>query len=164
MKEIGELFKETREQMGLNSEEVASDLEVTVAQLENLEDGNANAFKDIFFLKELIKKYCKYLNLNIDEVLENFNDFMFDFTSRIPVEEIQEKIKEQNKKEEEKNNKSINSPYSQKKVTNAKLRPIILSISIVAILIVGTILLINIFSNKTINESNEGGFIYELTK
>lgn len=36
-------------------EEAASDLDITVAQLENLEDGNINAFKDIFFLKELIK-------------------------------------------------------------------------------------------------------------
>ena len=67
-------------------------MEITTAQLENLEDGNVNAFKDIFFLKELIKKYAKYLNVNEDEVISEFNDFVFDYTSRIPVEDGKELI------------------------------------------------------------------------
>lgn len=58
MKDIGNIFKEKREEIGVKLEEAASDLDITVAQLENLEDGNINAFKDIFFLKELIKKIC----------------------------------------------------------------------------------------------------------
>ena len=57
MKDIGSQFEEKRREIGIKLEEAASDLEITVAQLENLEDGNVNAFKDIFFLKELIKKY-----------------------------------------------------------------------------------------------------------
>ena len=55
MKEIGIIFKEKREEIGIKEEEAAKDLEITIPQLENLEDGNVNAFKDIFFLKELIK-------------------------------------------------------------------------------------------------------------
>ena len=56
MKDIGTKFQEKREEIGIKLEEAAKDLDITVAQLENLEDGNVNAFKDIFFLKELIKK------------------------------------------------------------------------------------------------------------
>ena len=55
MKDIGSQFEEKRREIGIKLEEAASDLEITVAQLENLEDGNVNAFKNIFFLKELIK-------------------------------------------------------------------------------------------------------------
>ena len=68
VKEIGNTFKERREEIGIKLEEAAGDLEITVAQLENLEDGNINAFKDIFFLKELIKKYATYLNVNEEEL------------------------------------------------------------------------------------------------
>ena len=63
MKEIGESFKEAREAIGISKEEVVKDLNITESQLDNLEDGNINAFKDVFFLKDTIKKYSKYLNL-----------------------------------------------------------------------------------------------------
>ena len=39
MKEIGEIFKEKREEIGLTEEEAANDLNITIPQLENLEDG-----------------------------------------------------------------------------------------------------------------------------
>ena len=105
MKDIGLQFEEKRKEIGIKLEEAANDLEITVAQLENLEDGNVNAFKDIFFLKELIKKYAIYLNIDDNKIMEEFNDFVFDFTSKIPVEEIEEKVKEivsQNEKEKRK--------------------------------------------------------------
>ena len=99
MKDIGEIFKEKREEIGIKVNEAASDLNITVAQLENLEDGNVNAFKDIFFLKDLIKKYAKYLNVDENKVLDEFNEFVFDFTSRIPINEIEQKVKEIETKE-----------------------------------------------------------------
>ena len=70
MKDIGTSFKEARETIGITEEEAAADMNVTLAQLENLEDGNANAFKDIFFLKELIKKYATYLNVDGEKMIE----------------------------------------------------------------------------------------------
>ena len=48
MKEIGESFKEARETIGISKSEVIKDLNITESQLDNLEDGNANAFKDVF--------------------------------------------------------------------------------------------------------------------
>ena len=71
MKEIGECFREAREKIGLSKEETIKDLKITVSQLDNLEDGNANAFKDVFFLKDLIRKYSKYLDLDEDAELRN---------------------------------------------------------------------------------------------
>lgn len=71
MKQIGEIFKQTRKKIGISIEEVCNDLEVTPAQIDNLEAGNINAFKDVFFLKDLIANYSKYLNLDQDQIIKH---------------------------------------------------------------------------------------------
>ena len=148
MKEIGELFKETREQIGIKIEEAAADLEVTEAQIENLEDGSINAFKDVFFLKDLIKKYCKYLNLDENDIINDFNDFLFDYTSKIPVSEIEEKIKEQKKTQDLQLNNNINSPYTKKKLTTNKVRSIIFCVFVAVLIITVAILITNLIIKK----------------
>ena len=122
MKEIGNSFKTARETIGISKSEVIKDLDITESQLDNLEDGNINAFKDVFFLKETVKKYAKYLNLNEDEIMDNFNDFMFSYTSRIPVEEILEQTKEIKILESKNDENKIVSPYTikRKKKSNVK--------------------------------------------
>lgn len=166
MKDIGNTFKERREEIGIKIEEAAGDLEITVAQLENLEDGNINAFKDIFFLKELIQKYATYLNVDGDELMEDFNDFVFDFTSRIPVEEIEEKVKEIEKQEEKETRKRISSPYTRKKVRKAKMKPVYFFSVITIILVSITLILLNVFLNKQkeINLNIGSEYTYEFTK
>lgn len=164
MKDIGTKFQEKREEIGIKLEEAAKDLDITVAQLENLEDGNVNAFKDIFFLKELIKKYATYLNLDENEIMEDFNDFVFDFTSRIPVEEIEEKVKEIVSQNEKETRKKISSPYTRKKVRKAKMKPVYFFSVITVILICVTFILLNIFLNKQREFNYIGSEIYEFTK
>jgi cytoskeletal protein RodZ len=148
VKDIGIKFKEARESIGLSIEEVCNDMQVTQAQLDNLEDGNANAFKDIFFLKELVKKYAKYLNLDIDEIMEEFNDFIFNFTSRIPVEEIEEKVKEISKEEKSISSKKIYSPYTSSKTSKKVMSPIMLYIIAVALVIALIFLSIAFFMSR----------------
>jgi len=143
LKELGIKFKEKREEIGLKPEEVSKDLDITIPQLENLEEGNINAFKDIFFLKDLIKKYAVYLNINEDEALEYFNDFVFDYTSKIPVEEIEAKVKEINRQEEIETRKKISSPYTARKVMKAKLKPLYLYLIITVILVTITLIIMN---------------------
>lgn len=164
MKDIGTKFQEKREEIGIKLEEAAKDLDITVAQLENLEDGNVNAFKDIFFLKELIKKYATYLNLDENEMMEDFNDFVFDFTSRIPVEEIEEKVKEIVSQNEKETRKKISSPYTRKKVRKAKMKPVYFFSVITVILVCVTFILLNIFLNKQREFNYIGSEIYEFTK
>ncbi len=164
MKDIGTKFQEKREEIGIKLEEAAKDLDITVAQLENLEDGNVNAFKDIFFLKELIKKYATYLNLDENEIMEDFNDFVFDFTSRIPVEEIEEKVKEIVSQNEKETRKKISSPYTRKKVRKAKMKPVYFFSVITVILVCATFILLNIFLNKQREFNYIGSEIYEFTK
>ncbi len=165
MKDIGSQFEEKRREIGIKLEEAASDLEITVAQLENLEDGNVNAFKDIFFLKELIKKYAIYLNLDDNKIMEEFNDFVFDFTSKIPVEEIEEKVKEIVTQNEKETRKKISSPYTRKKVRKAKLRPVYVFTLVTVLLVSITFILLNVFLNKQKEINYVGSEIFnEYTK
>ncbi|CDE98167.1 putative uncharacterized protein [Clostridium sp. CAG:628] len=166
MKDIGNIFKEKREEIGVKLEEAASDLDITVAQLENLEDGNINAFKDIFFLKELIKKYATYLNVDGEKMIEEFNDFVFDFTSRIPVEEIEQKVKEIEKINEKETRKRISSPYTRKKVRKAKMKLVYFFSILTIILVSATLIFLNVFlsSKKELNYNIGSEITYEFTK
>lgn len=166
MKDIGNIFKEKREEIGVKLEEAASDLDITVAQLENLEDGNINAFKDIFFLKELIKKYATYLNVDGEKMIEEFNDFVFDFTSRIPVDEIEQKVKEIEKINEKETRKRISSPYTRKKVRKAKMKLVYFFSILTIILVSATLIFLNVFlsSKKGLNYNIGSEITYEFIK
>lgn len=166
MKDIGNIFKEKREEIGVKLGEAASDLDITVAQLENLEDGNINAFKDIFFLKELIKKYATYLNVDGEKMIEEFNDFVFDFTSRIPVDEIEQKVKEIEKINEKETRKRISSPYTRKKVRKAKMKLVYFFSILTIILVSATLIFLNVFlsSKKELNYNIGSEITYEFTK
>ncbi len=108
MKEIGQQLKSARENMGVSIEEVAEDLKVKPTQVENIEAGNSNAFDDVFNLKYFIRDYAKYLGLNKEDLVDEFNEFLFDYTSRLSLDDIKAATK--NKKEH-----GIKSPYTAKK-------------------------------------------------
>lgn len=110
MKEIGLKLKENREENGVSLEEAASDLQVKTKILENIEDGNRDAFNDVLTLKTLIKDYAKYLGLDGDAILDEFNEYLFEQTSRISLTEIEEARK---LKEEKEKDMKILSPYTK---------------------------------------------------
>lgn len=108
MDSIAELLKTTRESAGLEIEEVGKDLDINPLILLNLEEGKIGAFKDIFVLKDYLSNYAKYLGLDTTEVIDEFNEYLFEYTSRIPVKEIEKTIEALNNEKEEK----IASPYT----------------------------------------------------
>ena len=161
MEEIGQSFKEARETIGISKTEVIKDLNITESQLENLEDGNINAFKDVFFLKETIKKYAKYLNLDEDDILDQFNDFMFGYTSRIPIDDILEQTREINILESKNEVNKVVSPYTLKRKKNNNLKYIIIYSVSVIILIVLVIIIVKYLTDKKIETINSIDYIVE---
>ena len=161
MKEIGESFKEARETIGISKSEVIKDLNITESQLDNLEDGNINAFKDVFFLKETIKKYAKYLNLDEDDIMDKFNDFMFNYTSRIPVEDILEQTREINLQEAKNTENKIVSPYTIKRKSRNGIKYAIIYILSVIILVILVILIVKYFTDQKVQELNRLDYIAE---
>ena len=108
MKELGEYLKHTRVSNGVSMEEAAEDLELSTSQLENIESGNVRAFKDVYSLKQYVRQYAKYLGLDPEKVVDEFNGFLFEHTSKISLDDIREAQRKLEKKEE----KKIRSPYT----------------------------------------------------
>lgn len=96
---------------GLTLDEVSKDLEIPVLSLEQIEDGNIGSFKDIFVLKDYLESYAKYLGLDYEDVIDEFNEYMFEKTSKIPMEEIEKAVREKEKEENESDR--IASPYTK---------------------------------------------------
>lgn len=111
MDSIGRALFEAREESGVSLAEASNDLELKEAVLENVEAGKIGAFKNIFELKKIISTYAKYLGLDDVKLIDEFNEFMFEYTSKIPIKEL-EKTVEIQVKEEEKD--KIISPYTKK--------------------------------------------------
>ena len=107
MKELGEYLRETREENGVSLEEAAQDLEVDLFLLESVEEGNVRAFKDIMVMKRIVTNYAKYIGLETEKVIDDFNDYMFEKTSKISFEDILKAEKEFKKKKE-----VVASPYT----------------------------------------------------
>ena len=89
MKDIGEKLRLAREKSGISIDEASEDLNYKVSQLEDIETGNYRTFKDKFILKTIISDYAKYLGLDGEALVDEFNEFLFDFTSKIPLSDIE---------------------------------------------------------------------------
>ena len=111
MEEIGNLFELTRQSAGVSLKEVSEDLDIEQAILENIEDGRTGAFSDIFVLKEYIYNYSKYLGLDAEKILDEFNEYIFEATSKIPIKDIEKQIVQKEKEEDE---TMVVSPYTKR--------------------------------------------------
>lgn len=110
MKDIGQKLKSKREDNGLSVSEVATDLKLRQSQITSIENGEKDDFKDVFELKNIIMDYAKYLGLDGEKLIDEFNEYMFDCTSKIPISAIQEAIDSDKKKK-----KKVSSPYTVRK-------------------------------------------------
>ena len=113
MNEIGEALKYARESSGVSLNEASKDLDIKTEILENIEDGRTGAFKDIYELKDYIASYAKYLGLDENQLIDEFNEYMFEYTSKIPIKEIEKTI--ELKIKEEKKDEKVVSPYTREK-------------------------------------------------
>ena len=157
MKELGEKFKEAREKTGISLEEAAIDLEYKVSQLEEIENGNYKDFKDKFLLKTIISDYAKYLGFDPEEIIDEFNTFVFESTSKIPIDEIAKASKNAPKDTDD----QIASPYTA--TEEPKKVPLIIIISLVVLLIVFLgILCYNLFFKDTGSSSFDVSYLMEV--
>ena len=154
MKEIGLKLKLKREENGVSLEEAASDLKMRASQLESIEEGRKDDFKDVFSLKYFIRDYAKYLGLNGEEILDEFNEYLFEQTSKISVEDIDRAKKE---KEEREKNMKILSPYT---VTSKDRKRIYFIVGIIVLFIIIGIIGYVIVSNHNANDFVQSEFIF----
>jgi len=130
LNEIGSILKTTRESSGVTIEEASTDLDIKGVVLENIEDGKIGCFKDVFELKEYIHNYAKYLGLDGDKLIDEFNEYLFEYTSRIPVKEIEKAVNEKAKEEPK-----VLSPYTKEIRKHGKYFYLFIYIGIVLLVI-----------------------------
>jgi len=141
MNDIGLRLKEKREENGVSIEEVAEDLKMRPSQIISLEEGKKEDFKDVVFLKYFIRDYAKYLGLNSEKLVDEFNEFLFDYTSKIPLEEIEKaKLNNVNKKE-------VTSPYTNMDCNKKGLKITVAVVSVLVLLIISYFVVSNINKN-----------------
>ena len=154
MKNIGLKLKDKREENGLSIEEVAEDLKMLPSQISSIEEGKTEDFKDVFYLKYFIRDYAKYLGLDSERILDEFNEYLFDMTSKIPIELIKEAKKDKNE-----NNDTI-SPYT-KESSKIKVPKIIIGlVAIVILIVVGYF----IVSNYKGNDFSDNDITYSIRR
>ena len=162
MKDLGEYLKEQRESNGVGLEEASEDLDISKDDLENIEEGNIRAFKDVLSLKTKIRAYAKYLGLDPEKVADEFNDFMFEHTSKISLSDILEAEKKAN----EEAKKTIHSPYTKIRKKKLNVKGLLIFIGALSIVIILLLILMKLLEPKEpiINqELSSGGVKYEYT-
>lgn len=135
MDEIGNLLKEARESAGVNITEAAKDNSVKESILENIESGCIGAFKDVFELKEILYNYSKYLGLNPDEIVDKFNVYLFEYTSKIPLKEIEKVVNDMQKSDVNEEDKVL-SPYTKEHKVSYKYHYILIVVVIVLLVLI----------------------------
>ena len=160
MKELGEEFRVLRKSNGVSKEEASKDLGITEKELECLENGNFKVFKDVYELKKIILNYAKYLGMDEERILDTFNDFLFEKTSKITKIDI----KEMKKKEEVE--EKVSSPYSKLGKTRYDFAPIVLLIVMLVFISLVVYLLLAFFKKDdgevAVLKEKEVGY-YEFT-
>jgi len=148
MKNIGTKLRDKREENGLSIEEVAEDLKMRPNQISSIEDGNTEEFKDVFYLKYFIRDYAKYLGLDSEKILDEFNEYLFDMTSKIPVDLI-ERAKKEKKNEEE-----VSSPYTKDDSKKSILPKVFICLGIVIVLIIVGYVIMTVHKGNDFSDNN----------
>ena len=141
MKELGEQLCILRKSNGVSREEASNDLGITPTELECLENGNFKVFKDVYELKRVILSYAKYLGFPEEKILDEFNDYLFEKTSKINKLDILELKK---KEEEEK----VSSPYTKVGKTRHDVAPIVLLIVLLLFISLVVYLVLSFLKNN----------------
>ena len=110
----------------------------------------------MFNLKYFIRDYAKYLGLNKEQIIDDFNEYLFDYTSKISLDDIkrEKKIKNEDK---------IKSPYTIERKSE-KIYQNFIYIAIVVLLITICVLLYTILNDNETEDNLVYGGTYELTK
>lgn len=143
MKELGEYLKKTRIDSGVGIEEAAEDLNMSKDDVENMEEGNVRAFKDMLSLRLKMKEYAKYLGLDSESVADEFNDFLFEHTSKISLSDILEA-----EKKRESEQKKVTSPYTVIKTKKLNCKALLMVVVFVLFIILLMVILNKITSPK----------------
>ncbi len=128
MENIGLILKERRESLNLSLEDMSRQTKLSTVQLQAIEDGNIEFFRDdLSYLTYFVRYYANALDLDFDEIRDELDASIVAYTDSLSVSKLQEK--------EEISRKVIKrSPVPQKKGPRVDLKSVSLILLAVAII------------------------------
>ena len=74
--QLGVILKESREAQGISIEKMSARTHIKVEHLINIEDENFEKMPPKIFIKGIISKYCEVCNLDRNEMLNRFDNYL----------------------------------------------------------------------------------------
>ena len=96
LKKIGNFIKEARLGKNQSVNELASDLKISEQQLKAIEEGRDDLLPEKVFVKAMIKKISEKLKIDINDLMNEFNNQKEKIKIEEIVEDGQEKVKPKN--------------------------------------------------------------------
>ena len=117
-------------------------------------------------VKDKVKLYAKYLGVDEDRIADEFNDFLFEKTSKISVNDVKRIKEEKKKQEKEDEEERVSSPYTKIKVNKYEVAPVVLGVIILLLIALVLYIVLRIVKNgsDSTRELMVMEDIYELTK
>ena len=96
LKKIGNLIKEARLGKNQSVKELASNLKISEQQLKAIEEGRDDLLPEKVFVKAMIKKISEKLKIDINDLMNEFNNQKEQIKIEEIVEDVQTKVKLKN--------------------------------------------------------------------
>ena len=96
LKKIGNFIKEARLSKNQSVNELASDLKISEQQLKAIEEGRDDLLPEKVFVKAMIKKISEKLKIDINDLMNEFNNQKEKIKIEEIVEDVQKKVKPKN--------------------------------------------------------------------
>ena len=96
LKKIGNLIKESRLSKNQSLNELASNLKISEQQLKAIEDGRDDLLPEKVFVKAMIKRISEKLKIDINEMMNEFNNQKEQIKIEEIVDDVQDNLKLKN--------------------------------------------------------------------
>lgn len=143
LENIGLILKNRREELGYSLEDVSIKTKLSTIQLNAIEEGNIQFFKDdLSYLSYFVRYYANALDLNYDELRDSLDETINEFTHTMSVTQIQ-KTEDINNNIQNRVKKSV-VPQKVKKSKGLDLK----SFGLISFVVIISVLLIFAFFTK----------------
>jgi len=96
LQKIGNIIKEARISKNQSVNELASDLKISEQQLKAIEDGRDDLLPEKVFVKAMIKRISEKLKIDINEMMNEFNNQKEQIKIEEIVDDVQDNLKLKN--------------------------------------------------------------------
>ena len=96
LQKIGNIIKEARLSKNQSVNELASDLKISEQQLKAIEEGRDDLLPEKVFVKAMIKKISEKLKIDINDLMDEFNNQKEKIKNEEIVEDVQTKVRQTN--------------------------------------------------------------------